>query len=473
MAADGRQVFARRASLPLAFGLRAVHMRPMPKPQALGSRSFLKRMLGNTAWLLGGKGFGAVCSLVYLAILARSLGLKDFGHFALIFGAAQALIAVAEFQTWRVVVRYGAAHVHAKDWAAFGRLGMIAGVLDLVGALIGVGIAWLAYFHFHDAFDLNLEYRDGAFLFTCAMLFALVSAPTGIVRALDRFDMGVYVEAVVPAGRLIAAVAIWLTGPSVFRFLLAWAVIDLIEAALYWVMARRLCPEAVRLAHLRDWRKAKEDNPGIVRFFLITYASSTVEAATKQGPLLAVGYLVGTRAAGLFRLAHQLSQGLGKLSTLLMRAAYAEINRARIAAAPGEFRKLIRHTSLIAAGGGAVVVVVAVLIGGPLLGLIGGEDFRAGYAILIPLTVAACFELASVAFEPVLHSTGRARQALAARFVGLLAMLAGITWFGGDETGVEVALAVAIGGAVTYCVFAWMTLRSLRKLEQQSHPAAG
>ena len=65
-----------------------------PKPGSL-----LGRMLANTAWLLGGKGFGAVCSLVYLAILARSLGLKDFGHFSLIFASAQALIAFVGFET--------------------------------------------------------------------------------------------------------------------------------------------------------------------------------------------------------------------------------------------------------------------------------------------------------------------------------------------------------------------------------------
>ena len=56
-----------------------------------------RRIFKNIGWLLGGKGFGAVCSLVYLAILARSLGVKDFGHFSLIFGTAQALVALAGF----------------------------------------------------------------------------------------------------------------------------------------------------------------------------------------------------------------------------------------------------------------------------------------------------------------------------------------------------------------------------------------
>ena len=72
------------------------------RPVALEDRSLLGRMLANLGWLIGGKGFGAICSLVYLAILTRTLGLKDFGHFSLIFGTSQALIAVAGFQTWRV-----------------------------------------------------------------------------------------------------------------------------------------------------------------------------------------------------------------------------------------------------------------------------------------------------------------------------------------------------------------------------------
>ena len=436
-------------------------------------RSLLGRMLANTAWLLGGKGFGAICSLAYLAILARSLGLRDFGHFSLIFASAQALIAFVGFETWRTVVRYGAAHVHAEDWGAFGRLAMLAGLLDLVGATLGVGIAWTIYYQFDVMLGLNMALRDDAFLFTCAMVFALVSAPTGIVRALDRFDVAVYVEAIVPLGRLIAAVAIWLTGPSLFRFLFAWAAIDLLEALLYWIVVRKLCPQAIRLRNLRDWRRAREDNPGIGRFFLITWGSAALDALAKQGPLLAVGYLVSTSAAGLFRLAAQLSQGLGKLSTLLMRAAYAEINRARVAAEPAEFRKLVQSTSALAAGAGALVLLLAVLLGRQLLELIGGPEFGPAYPILVPLTVAACFELASVAFEPVLHSTGRARHALVARLAGLATIVTGIAFVIGSEAAAEIALAVAAGGAVTYCVLGLMALRTLKKLEHLPRPAAG
>ncbi len=101
----------------------------------------------------------------------------------MIFGTAQALIAVAGFQTWQVVVRYGAPHVHNEDWTKFGRLGMLCGIIDMIGAVAGCVIAFVVIYGFADTLDLNPVYIDMAFAFCCAMLWALVSAPTGIVRA--------------------------------------------------------------------------------------------------------------------------------------------------------------------------------------------------------------------------------------------------------------------------------------------------
>ena len=429
-------------------------------------KSPIGRIFANTAWLLGGKGFGALCGIAYLAILTRGLGLKGFGHFALIFGTAQALIAISGFQSWRIVVRYGAPHVHAGEWREFGRLGMFCGVLDAIGAAFGCVLAWLLIYHSDGLIHINPNYVDPAFYFCCAMLWSLVSAPTGIVRALDRFDMAVYVEAVVPIGRLAAAVAIWATGPSVVKFLIGWAVVDLIEAALYWAMARRLCPDAVRLSYVREWRQAIRDNPGIQSFALVTYAASIFEAIMRNGPLLAVGAFVGTRAAGLYRLAAQLSQALSKLSSLLTRAVYAEIARARVAADPAEFRKLAVQTSLIAGATGVVVVVVAMLAGGKLLALLGGDEFARGATILIPLAIAASFDLASVAFEPVLHSTGLARYALIARAIAVVAMAVAMVFlvpYGAPG----IAWAVAVGGVVSFLALGGFARHTLDRMEHR------
>lgn len=435
------------------------------EPDRFENTSPFGRILRNTAWLLGGKGFGAVCSIVYLAILTRTLGVKGFGHFSLIFGTAQALIAIAGFQTWQTVVRYGSEHIHAGEWDRFGRLGMLCGMLDALGAVIGCVLAGVLIYGFAGMLDLNPAYIDTAFFFCCASLWALVSAPTGIVRALHRFDMAVYVEAVVPTGRLIAALAIWWTGPTVGRFLFAWAAIDVLEAVLYWVMARRLCPQAVRLSNLLGWRQSFRENEGVGRFFMVTYAGATLDAAIRNGPLLAVGAFLGTRAAGLYRLAAQISQALSKLSSLLARSVYAEVARARVSSELAEFRKLALQTSLIAGAAGLAVVALALGVGRQLLELIAGPGFERGAMILVPLAIAASFDLASVAFEPVLHATGKARLSLTARLLAVLGLALGLYLFIPiGATGA--AWAVTLAAAISYLAMGVMAWRTLQRLER-------
>lgn len=418
-------------------------------------------MLVNLAWLLGGKGFGAVCSLVYLAILSRSLGLKDFGHFSLIFGTGQALVAIAGFQTWQAVVRYGAEHIHADEEARLGRLVMMAGAVDWIGAAIGCAVAWVVFYGFAATLDLNPAYVGMAFAFNCALMWARVSAPTGVLRVFDRFDLAVYVEAIVPAGRLLAAVAIWLTGPTVGRFLLAWAAIDLASGALYWLAARRAAPGAVRLRHLTEWRRALAENEGVTKFIGIIYLGSALTAVYKQGPLLAVGYWLGTSAAGIYRLADQLMQGFGKLSALLTRALYPEISRARVSWEHSEFRRLVVRVSLMTGVAGVVLVLAAVAGGEHLLTLIGGSEFQRGAIVLVPLAIAASLELGSVAFEPLLHSTGRAHFGLISRLLSVVVAFAGIVAMA-KYGAAGIAWAVAAGGAAGYLAmgaFGWAGMR--------------
>ena len=71
------------------------------------------------------------------------------------------------------------------------------------------------------------------------------------------------------------------------------------------------------------------------------------------------------------------------------------------------------------------------------------------------------FDLASVAFEPVLHSTGRARFALLARLLGAAALvIAVLALYRFGAAGV--AWAVAVGGVVSYLGLGLAAWRSLR-----------
>ncbi len=433
----------------------------------LDGKGPIRRILSNIGWLLGGKGFGAVSSLLYLAILSRSLGVKDFGHFALIFGISQAVCALASFQTWQVIVRYGAPHLARGDEKAFGRLSIMGGLVDAGGAIIGCLLTSIVLLNFSEALEINPAYDEVALWFICAMLWARVSAPYGIIRALDRFELTVFIGAISPAGRLIAATAIWLTEPSVVRYLIAWAVVEFITAAAMWTASWRLRPGLLKIGNLRHWRQIIAENQGLPGFLGITYCTTSVYALLQQGPLLAVGYLYDTSSAGVYRIADQLAKGLGKLAVVLSDAVYPEVNRQIHQTSARQFSALVRKVSISVVLVSAIVVGLAALVGGDILILIAGEDFSAGQALMIPLVLAASFELASVTYESVLHSIGRPQYHLYARILTLVSLIIGIFVINTDGA-LGVAWAVAATQALEYVVMTVIVWYMLRQLVRKS-----
>ena len=95
----------------------------------------MNRLLRNIGWLLTGRGLNALLSLVYLALATRTLGLDNFGYFAIILALGQTVTGIANFQTWQFVVRWGADGDGPADATGF------AIALDLLSIALGLVLA--------------------------------------------------------------------------------------------------------------------------------------------------------------------------------------------------------------------------------------------------------------------------------------------------------------------------------------------
>lgn len=415
----------------------------------------------NLGWLMATRGVVAVLSLLYLGIATRVLGVADFGRFALITGAAQAIATIVGFQTWQLVVRYGVDHLNSGDEAALARLLRLSVLLDAASAVAGGVVSAAILLIWGDRFGITRDLMVATLGFVFIELVTIRSSPVGMLRLRDKFSLAALADSVTQIVRFFGAAVAAVLMPSVTGFLIAWAIAEVATSGTYWVMVWRTGDLGFVGRGRMQGSQVFRENPGLLRFMVSTNATSTLGLSTKQAPLLMVGGYVGPAAAGAFRLAFQIAQALAKLSQMLSRAAFPEIVRAVRAPQGRDVGRLMMRVFLASLAAALVILALVAALGHPLLLLVGGSDFRYGRTVMLWLAAAGCVDLATVSFEPVLMAAHRAGTALLARIAAAVALIATSLYLlprlGTPGAGVgvmvgSVVAAVLLGAAVIHFV---------------------
>lgn len=376
-----------------------------------------RRMGRNLVWLLGGRGFQAVASLVYLGVAARTLGPRGFGEFSLILAYGQAIANVAQLQSWQTVIRYGMIHLASGASQRLARLLGFTTLLDFVGAALGAAIALLAVPLVAGWLHWNPAEQGRAAWFGVALLLSIGATPTGMLRLVDRFDLITYVQAVGPSVRLAGSLIAWATGAGVDAFLIAWAAAALAQHAATWgtALACSRLPIAFGPA---AWRAAHSENQGIWSFMITTNAAGTVSLLTEQLATLAVGGAVGATAAGGYRIAARIARALARPIQIAARIIYPEMARLHARADLATLDHVMARVSRYALALAAAVIVIGVAGGPWLIRLLAGSAYDFAYATLAILAVGVAIDLSGFALEPLLVAHGRAATILRIRLVG-------------------------------------------------------
>ncbi|MBV1916978.1 MAG: oligosaccharide flippase family protein [Sphingomonadaceae bacterium] len=375
--------------------------------------------------MLASRGLAAVFSLIYLAIITRTLGVSGFGKFALITGAAQFLANLLAFQTWQIIVQYGVEHIDNRNDTRLARLFRSAVVLDAVSAIVGIAASAILLHFFAEALGMTPTLARATLIFNIIMLVSLRSTPLGIMRVRDRFDYAAAADSATPTLRLIGAVAVAFIHPKLQGFLIAWAIAELLTAEAHWYAVHKIGDLRLMLNKGHGFRQVFADNPDLVRYSLTSNFSQTLFLSVKQLPLFLVGGLTGTAAAGAFRLAAQLSRSLTTVSQMVAKAAFPEIVRAVRKQGASSLSTMILQSMQVATVIGAVAFTLVIFFGQIILETVGGAEFGTAYISLLWLSAAACTDLAIVAFEPSIMAAQRAHLLFLARLAATAIMIGG------------------------------------------------
>lgn len=409
----------------------------------------MKRLATNMGWLLGGRGFNAVLSLVYLALATRTLGLAGFGHFALILAIGQTVTGLASFQTWQFVVRWGAGTQGAAKATGFAIA--LDGVSLVLGLILAAGLVWTAPIWL----PLPPELLWTAFGYCFVSLLALRSTPTGLLRLRFAYGQAAAADAVQPIIKALGAFLAVLYEPTVTGFIIAWAASEAAVALAMWIAAAR--HERIDLSRI-SLRQIPAENRDAWSFVWSTNMMGSLNIGSRQVLTLLVGAIGGEAFAGAFRVASQLGQALMQLAQTMSNAVYPELVHAQDQAVA-----MARRVAIVALLGGALAVLIALLFGRQALAIIAGPEFRGVYWPMIILAIAGAIELVGASLQSLLVSAGRAGTAFFVRAIPLALAFAclapAMNW-----QGVKGAAITVLGSSALAVFGFWAAILSLQAI---------
>ena len=284
-----------------------------------------RSLLKNSSYLAASRVVAAIAAVATLSLTAHALVVLLFGALILISSYAKAVSGIAKFQSWQLIVRYGSRAIHGEvdDFktstgfafaldALSGVGGMLVGAAVLPFVAPWVGIApdqlWMAMFY-------------------CTLLPTMGAAtPSGVLRALDRFDQISWQSTVTPISRLVLTVGAYAAHLPFAGYVALWYVTDLVGDVYLWFLAWRELRRRGLMEGIRPTLRP-ETLPGAWRFAIHVNLNASVQAAWGPVARVVVGGLLGPAGAALFRVASSLSDSASKPADLLGKAFYPEVVR--------------------------------------------------------------------------------------------------------------------------------------------------
>jgi O-antigen/teichoic acid export membrane protein len=367
-----------------------------------------------------------LCNFAYIAVLARLLGTSSFGQFAVVVAYAMALDLLFNFQSWRLVIRYGANELSNPNTSALSRVLKLSSILDMssavVATLLGVVLVPFATGILNDA------QPDAFYIYCLTILFNLVGQPTGLLRLYNKYLFLSLHKSVTAVFRLIAVVSLF----SIENITLidAVVVVVVVECLSKIVLFVRGLFEA-RLQGIGNFYSVPltgilSDHNDLFSFAIFSSLNDTVLKVVQQVDVFLVAVFLAPADAGFFRIIKSLGSVFSMTGAALAEVFYPEIAKIQVLrkeALKPVLRKLWTVLSAIALTG----LIVYALVGDTVISLFFGIDFLDAFVPSFIYMIGAALGVILMPFTPLFLVRGQHRKLFVAYFAAAVAYVAVLT----------------------------------------------
>lgn len=378
------------------------------------SDGVFRTILRNAAYLASSNALSALLGLVALSCAGKGMSTQMFGVLVVIQAYAKGISDVIKFQTWQLVVKYGATAVDNKNIRQFRDVISFSFALDIASGAIAVVAGMLLLPLLAHSLGLDRQSLWLAILYCTLIPSLAASTPTGILRAVNRFDLIAIQQAVRPLLRAAGSVISYLGDLGFTGFIITWYASNLIGGVLYWWFAAR----ELRRRNIHHALRPRLFAPasrlaGAWNFVWTTNFAHSIWSARNSCSTVLVGIVLGPAAAGLFKIATTFFDATGSPAKLMEKSFYPEVMRLDPRSSQPWLLGL--KSACLAGGIGVLVALLVMVVGKPVISSVFGEQYLQAYHLIEIMLGAIVVSMLGFPQESLLFMAGKQRVFLVAQ----------------------------------------------------------
>lgn len=374
------------------------------------SRNSQKKLFKNASWLFGGKSASGIFTAIQTIVIARMLGVSDYGLLTLVIAYISVLNMFFDLKVWETATKYIGTYLEKGESDKTRSMIKLSYILDIGSGIVAFIIAILSaklistyVIHSPDAYILIWIFSISLFIDTAN------STSDAILRVFDRFKSIAFINSFQKLFRLIVVVGLLLAGFGIKGVLYGFILASFIGFSIrMWFVIKTLTEN-----NLQGWLGAdvgliKDEWRGIAWFLGNTSFIATLKTGNeKYLGVMILGYFAGKEAVGYYKIASTVASLANKVVDPLYEAIYPELVKFTSANAIKDFKKMIKSTTKSLALIIVPLTIILIAFAEPVIKIVFGSEYLPATSALRILAVAVLIVRFTFWINPALLAMGR------------------------------------------------------------------
>ncbi|MCW7553160.1 oligosaccharide flippase family protein [Endozoicomonas gorgoniicola] len=386
----------------------------------------LKRILRSAGIVAVGNSLTTIIVFITTMFLTNSLGVRQFGVYALVISSVTLCDALCNFQSWQAVIKFynDAKASSQKDYEIKTIYSGLS--LDIIGSVFSfiffnaiISYGFLIFFS-KDA----LEYQNLFFIYSFVLLFKVNGTPVGLLRIKNKYNYIITLQIIRDAFILIGCIfVIKHEDPLksiIYVSFIAEVLYNIIIFATSLKFIKRKKDKLNTLSTFKWGLKFDQQTREFLRFALYTNLNSTLVSSCKKADELIVAKVVSLEAIAILKIIKMLIAGIGKLVDSMYVVIFPELSQLVARKDFKTMRSVINKTQLLMTSFLVVIFLLAVLFSKFFIILFFGPDFKDAYTPFLIYLFGNFISVAYFYVQPLILALGKADLALKINFVNFI-----------------------------------------------------